>query len=86
LSDTLQNFEYLDLFQQIALKHPAVRSKLGLLVEDISKSAAKPEEMATSHPPSDSSMEQSEVPVQNLSPRQLHSVSVSELKTKFLWL
>ncbi|KAF8038367.1 hypothetical protein BT93_B1026 [Corymbia citriodora subsp. variegata] len=64
------------LFQQIALKHPAVRLKLGLLAEDMSKAVAKPEEMATSHPPSNSSIEQSEVPVQNLSPRQLHALSV----------
>lgn len=73
-------------FQQLALKDPAVRAKLGLPHKDAPTVTPNPEEAGTPEiSPLASPTKLKKINLQNLSPKQLLNVSVCELEAQALF-
>ncbi|XP_021904422.1 ALBINO3-like protein 2, chloroplastic isoform X1 [Carica papaya] len=70
----------LSCIQQLSLKHPAVRAKLGLPINSTPRAAAKSEEVVTAEIRSSGSPSKGRrIPVKDLSPKELLGLSVIHL-------
>ncbi|EEF50069.1 ALBINO3-like protein 2, chloroplastic [Ricinus communis] len=72
----------LSVIQQMSLKHPAVRAKLGLPAKDAPAASADSEEMGSPQASLDAPSKNGKVPVENLNPKQLLAISVQLLSNQ----